>query len=223
MQPDGLETPSAKRIKLDSDSSVIKQEKEENIDSGTCGASTSTPKHPSNNQILTETEAALSRLGSDILVTPKAEVKYESKFTPKVTPNGSHLNLLNHSTYFNMTMSPLVLNGSSITITPKDVSFGQNMNHEKSEKPWFSIVARDEINCHFSPNDASLEKGIALIRITKGSLKKRECLKKFALFAFPPHNKDITNFLTPSLSPKIKTGHNNVWGFQKPNLRGWGS
>ena len=91
---------------------------------------------------LSETEAALSRLGSDILVTPKTELKPESKYLPRVTPNGSQLNMMNHSTMFNMTMSPMVMNGSSITITPKDVSYGGA--GDKLEKPWFNLVARDE-------------------------------------------------------------------------------
>jgi len=39
-------------------------------------------------------------------------------------------------------MSPLVLNGSSITITPKDSS--QNFHPDKAERPWFNLVAREE-------------------------------------------------------------------------------
>ena len=136
------ESPSAKRIKLDEDSESIKQEAS---DVKPTPAVTSTPVTV-RDKSLTETEAALSRLGSDIMVTPKAEIKPESKYTPKVTPNGNHLNMLNHSTYFNMTMSPLVLNGSSITITPKDISIGQNQTLEKSEKPWFNLVAKEDNN-----------------------------------------------------------------------------
>jgi hypothetical protein len=66
-----------------------------------------------------ETEEVLKKLGSEILVTPKVEVNEELKpFTPKITPNGDKLNLFNHSACFNMSLSPVVLNGS-VTITPK--------------------------------------------------------------------------------------------------------
>ena len=68
-----------------------------------------------------ETEEALRKLGSEILVTPKAETKAEEEakaLTPRITPNGDKLNLFNHSACFNMSLSPLILNGS-VTITPK--------------------------------------------------------------------------------------------------------
>ena len=69
-----------------------------------------------------ETEEALKKLGSEILVTPKAETKPEEEevkaLTPRITPNGDKLNLFNHSACFNMSLSPLILNGS-VTITPK--------------------------------------------------------------------------------------------------------
>ena len=87
-----LKSPSAKKIKLDED--LVKQEDEEKENKAvtpSLNLLSSTPKCP-------QTEAALSRLGRDILVTPKTEIKNESKHSPKVTPNGSHLNLLNHST-----------------------------------------------------------------------------------------------------------------------------
>ena len=69
-----------------------------------------------------ETEEALRKLGSEILVTPKAETKAEDEevkaLTPRITPNGDKLNLFNHSACFNMSLSPMILNGS-VTITPK--------------------------------------------------------------------------------------------------------
>ena len=69
-----------------------------------------------------ETEEALRKLGSEILVTPKAETKAEEEdvkaLTPRITPNGDKLNLFNHSACFNMSLSPMILNGS-VTITPK--------------------------------------------------------------------------------------------------------
>ena len=119
-----------------------------------------------------ETEEALRKLGCDILVTSKKceqnNVKREvteaqKMFMPKVTPNGDKLNMFNHSTYFNMSLSPVVLNGS-VTITPKDpnaisgVLNVPNPNHSSnnnyfnsSEKPWFSILPLDnpiEFNPH---------------------------------------------------------------------------
>ena len=56
----------------------------------------------------------LKKLGSEIMVTPKATMKAEpsdlaKKFMPKVTPNGDKLNLFNHSSNFNMQLSPVRL------------------------------------------------------------------------------------------------------------------
>jgi len=55
---------------------------------------------------------ALKKLGSEIFVTsamtPKAEsTEYERKYLPKVTPNGDKLNMFNHSSHFNMQLSPV--------------------------------------------------------------------------------------------------------------------
>ena len=110
-----------------------------------------------------ETEEALKKLGCDILVTSKKceanDIKMEvseaqKMFMPKVTPNGDKLNMFNHSTYFNMSLSPVVLNGS-VTITPKDPNASaaggvlnvpnpnnsSNTNYfGSSEKPWFSLL-----------------------------------------------------------------------------------
>ena len=106
-----------------------------------------------------ETEAALSRLGSDILVTPKAEIKEESKHSPKVTPNGFQLNLLNHSTYFNMSISPMVLNGS-VVITPREGANNSNgFGADKLEKPWFNLVAREESSSPPPGQEQQNEKG----------------------------------------------------------------
>ena len=54
-------------------------------------------------------EDTLKKLGSDIMVTtPKVELTdYEKKFLPKVTPNGDKLNMFNHSSHFNMQLSPV--------------------------------------------------------------------------------------------------------------------
>jgi hypothetical protein len=58
---------------------------------------------------------ALKKLGSEIFVsskpsalTPKIELtEYERKYLPKVTPNGDKLNMFNHSSHFNMQLSPV--------------------------------------------------------------------------------------------------------------------
>ena len=81
------------------------------------------------------------------MVTPKSEIKSESKFAPRVTPNGDHLNMFNHSAYFNMSLSPVVLNGA-VTITPKEGSnsyYGLSipgLGDKAQEKPWFNLMAR---------------------------------------------------------------------------------
>ena len=139
-----LKSPSAKKIKLDEE--LVKQEEEEKENKAitpSLNILSSTPKCP-------ETEAALSRLGRDILVTPKTEIKNETIQSPKVTPNGSHLNLVNHSTYFNMSLSPLVLNGS-VVITARE--------GDKGEKPWFNLVAREETSGTPAGQDQQAEKG----------------------------------------------------------------
>ena len=81
-----------------------------------------------------ETKEALAKLSNEILVTPK--VNADVKFLPKVTANGEKLNMFNHSSSLNMTLSPVVLNGA-VTITPKDQ---QTFPSTISEKPWFSIL-----------------------------------------------------------------------------------
>ena len=141
-----LKSPSAKKLKLDEElvkqeEKEVKDEKEEKKEKEEVVSST--PK-------CSDTEAALSRLGRDILVTPKTEMKPEAKHSPKVTPNGSHLNLVNHTTYFNMSLSPLVLNGS-VSITPRE--------GDKAEKPWFSLVAREEPATTAPGQDQQSEKG----------------------------------------------------------------
>ena len=109
--------PPAKKPKLDDTvKSEVDDEEEKENDGGVKMPMFSTPCQ---DRERTETEEALSKLGSEIMVTPKMEVKQERKFSPKVTPNGDRLNLFNHSAYFNMSLSPVVLNGS-VTITPKD-------------------------------------------------------------------------------------------------------
>ena len=80
----------------------------------------------------------------------------DARFSPKVTPNGDKLNLFNHSAYFNMSLSPVILNGA-VTITPKEWGPGgpggggggpySGLNVPNvgggggHEKPWFSIAA----------------------------------------------------------------------------------
>ena len=84
---------------------------------------------------------ALSRLGKEILITPKLETKLDVKFMPKVTPNGEKLNMFNHTSNLNMTLNPVILNGA-VTITPKDPSLINNngLSNGMGEKPWFSIL-----------------------------------------------------------------------------------
>ena len=147
-----MKSPKSKRIKLDEE--LMKQEEEDKENKVMMASST--PK-------CSETEAALSRLGSDILVTPKTEIKRESKYSPKVTPNGSQLNLMNHSTYFNMSISPLVLNGS-VVITPREGTNG--VGGDKGEKPWFNLVAREDREPRSPPpvQDQQTEKGKILTK-----------------------------------------------------------
>ena len=59
------------------------------------------------------TKGVLAKLSSEILVTPKAEAKIDMKFLPKVTPNGEKLNIFNHTSNLNMTMSSVILNGEN--------------------------------------------------------------------------------------------------------------
>ncbi|XP_059099037.1 bromodomain adjacent to zinc finger domain protein 2B-like [Tigriopus californicus] len=100
-----------------------------------------------------ETEEALKKLGSEILVTPKMDAKngVDEPRTPIVTPNAEKVNLFNHSSSQNMTLSPMILNGS-VTITPKSepnfLTSTPLMNphsvvshHSVSfDHPWFSIL-----------------------------------------------------------------------------------
>ena len=143
------EEPPAKKIKLDSE---IKGEGEnkENIKSE---ESKESPVKSEQEQNREATEAALRKLGSEILVTPRQEPPKSteaSRFTPRITPNGDRLNLFNHSQYFNMSLSPVILNGS-VTITPKEASGNQlypglnvpSMVRE-AEKPWFNLLAQPE-------------------------------------------------------------------------------
>ena len=157
-QEEEVKPPSAKKIKLDEE--VVKMEEEDKENKAVI--LTSTPSINTNSASpvkCSETEAALSRLGSDILVTPKSEIKQESKLSPKVTPNGFQLNLLNHSTYFNMSISPMVLNGS-VVITPREGSNTTNgFGADKLEKPWFNLLAREDPGSPPPGQDHQNEKG----------------------------------------------------------------
>lgn len=87
-----------------------------------------------------EAKEALAKLSSEILVTPKIESKLDLKFLPKVTANGEKLNMFNHTSNLNMTLSPVILNGA-VTITPKDqLAHQYNFATNLTEKPWFSIL-----------------------------------------------------------------------------------
>jgi len=136
-----MNSPPAKKLKLE-DPVKCEGENKENIIGQSLAASTPQPEKSRN-----ETEEALRKLGSDILVTPKSEIKSESKFAPRVTPNGDRLNMFNHSAYFNMSLSPVVLNGA-VTITPKEGSnsyYGLSIpgvGDKAQEKPWFNLMAR---------------------------------------------------------------------------------
>ena len=150
-----------------------------------------------------ETEEALKKLGCDILVTSKKydandlkkEVTEAQKmFMPKVTPNGDKLNMFNHSTYFNMSLSPVVLNGS-VTITPKEpgapgstgVLNVPNPNNSSSsqyigasEKPWFSINPLDD-PMDFNPHAAQK----CLASATSGSTMANRLENNGNMFASP--------------------------------------
>jgi len=148
---EGEEEPPAKKIKVDGS---IKEEEEKENKENIKLALTSTP---TTNKGRDETEEALKKLGSEIMVTPKMESKWESSYTPKVTPNGDNLNLFNHSAYFNMSVSPVILNGS-VTITPKEwgssqYSGGQAVpsNGGVVERPWFSIICKSRETCDSKP------------------------------------------------------------------------
>ena len=70
-----------------------------------------------------ETQEVLRKLCAEISVMPKQEVRslaetLSRRFSPKVTPNAERLNMFNHSAYFNMSLSPVILNGD-VTITPR--------------------------------------------------------------------------------------------------------
>ena len=141
--------PPQKKLRLDLATADIKTEGEnkENIKS----LAESTPVKGQLETSRAETEAALRKLGSEIMVTPRHDVPRTSeatRFTPRITPNGDRLNLFNHSQYFNMSMSPNFLNGS-VTITPKEggsTGFfpGLSIPSREQEKPWFNVVARAE-------------------------------------------------------------------------------
>ena len=152
-----VKPPSAKKIKLDEE--AVKLEEEDKENKAVITSSTSSITSITSPVKCSETEAALSRLGSDILVTPKAEIKQESKHSPKVTPNGFQLNLLNHSTYFNMSISPMVLNGS-VVITPREGSnISNGIGSDKLEKPWFNLLAREEPSSPPPGQEQQPEKG----------------------------------------------------------------
>ena len=86
-----MNSPPAKKLKLE-DPVKLEGENKENIIGQALAVSTPTADKSRN-----ETEEALRKLGSDIMVTPKSEIKSESKLAPRVTPNGDRLNMFNHS------------------------------------------------------------------------------------------------------------------------------
>eukprot|EP00092_Neocalanus_flemingeri_P068100 GFUD01083168.1.p1 GENE.GFUD01083168.1~~GFUD01083168.1.p1 ORF type:complete len:2042 (+),score=445.04 GFUD01083168.1:252-6377(+) len=136
-----MNSPPAKKLKLE-DPVKLEGENKENIIGQALAVST-----PTADKSRSETEEALRKLGSDIMVTPKSEIKSESKFAPRVTPNGDRLNMFNHSAYFNMSLSPVILNGA-VTITPKEGNnsyYGLSipgLGDKAQEKPWFNLMAR---------------------------------------------------------------------------------
>ena len=145
----GGQEPPAKKLKLDPEVTDIKPESEnkENIKT-TEGTSVKSDQELNR----TATEAALRKLGSEILVTPRHEPSKStdaSRFSPRITPNGDRLNMFNHSQYFNMSISPNVMNGS-LTISSKDGGgspyYGLNIPGmgREAEKPWFNLLARVE-------------------------------------------------------------------------------
>jgi hypothetical protein len=106
-----------------------------------------------------ETQEALRKLSSEILVTPKAEAKPDEKslISPKTTPNGDKLNMFNHSAIFNMSLSPVLLNGS-VTISPKLEPPVFNTSspapgpipNPSDQKGWFSVVPGHKNVDHFA-------------------------------------------------------------------------
>ena len=137
-----LSPPPAKKLKLDPDHLV----KTEEADKENVLFSSSTPvKNPY--------QISDFKLGSDVSITPKQVPKVESKYSPKVTPNAERMNLFNHSSYFNMSLSPLILNGS-VTITPKENlhgPYGQVHADRNQDKPWFNLVSAVDGDSEFHP------------------------------------------------------------------------
>ena len=79
-----------------------------------------------------ETQEVLRKMCAEISVTPKTEGRrveraQSRQFSPKVTPNAERLNMFNHSAYFNMSLSPVILNGA-VTITPRYGLLGVGAN-----------------------------------------------------------------------------------------------
>jgi len=154
-----VEEPPTKRLKLDPEAVEIKAEgdNKENIKS----KADASPIKSEQDRNRMATEEALRKLGSEILVTPRADPPKSveaARFTPRITPNGDRLNLFNHSQYFNMSLSPVILNGS-VTITPKDGTSspfysGLSVPRE-AEKPWFNLMARAES----PPQEVKVEEG----------------------------------------------------------------
>ena len=147
-------------------------------------------------------EEALKKLGeSDVTVTPKVEKKDIEKLV-QITPNGDKVNLFNHSSQLNMSLSPMVLNGA-VTITPKtpQQQFNNIYNsffNEANNKAWFSVLPLNKVNedhssrfeklrreaAFKSPEDALLQNcnpvnpQIALLELKLEQLKKSSISSK---------------------------------------------
>lgn len=77
------------------------------------------------------------KLSNEVSITPKS-MPTNSKYTPKTTPNAERMNLFNHSAYFNMSLSAMVLNGSTISMAP---STNFKEAERGGDKAWFNLVA----------------------------------------------------------------------------------
>lgn len=127
-----LSPPPSKKLKLDPE--LVKTEEENKENQLFC----STP-------IKEKYNISDLKLGSEVSITPKEAPKNESKYSPKVTPNAERMNLFNHSSYFNMSLSPMILNGS-VSITPKENQhsiYGTTHADRNQDKPWFNLISGD--------------------------------------------------------------------------------
>lgn len=153
-------SPAAKRIKLENGESFLKTEVEEDNKENKIFASSTPLPHSK-----METQEVLRKMCAEISSTPKQETwksgeaaaaAAATRFSPKVTPNAERLNMFNHSAYFNMSLSPVILNGA-VTITPREgnSSFGIAHVDRNQDRPWFNLAAGgQDADSEFHPGKA---------------------------------------------------------------------